>query len=150
MGFGKTVDIVKNMRIKPERVGLDGFTVTMRDGSELAPHEGQSVWLLPYGATAPDIISSGAKLQAAMSFDAAGEVEDVDLDALGEAIPRMAAHCAAEIVKHDITDAFGDPYPQFYQNPGALEALPSALLWHLYGIVRGTEDAGKEPPDSDA
>lgn len=130
-------------KIQPDAISLDDYAITLRDGTEIAPNEGESVWVLPIG------LSFGA-LTALQKYQAmaGGTITDGD-PRIESAFDELLGALADIIVAWDITDVMGEPYEQPYHNPDALRALPAGLLFHILSELRGIapEDAeGKSSP----
>lgn len=130
-------------KIEPDVIDLSDFEVTGRGGRVIKPHEGETVSVLPYGANMDNALDQLALRQA---FDKKGNVNDEK--ALSRAIDGMAASLAAVIVDHTLTDLAGEPYPPLHNNPAAIRALPTELLWHLVQAVNGSEDPKDESADT--
>lgn len=118
-------------KIQPEPISMDDYTVTV-GGQDYAPHEGETVYLLPVG------LSFGAltALQRYQAMAAGGAIRDGD-DRLEGAFDELLAALADIIVAWDLTDITGEPYEQPYRNPAALRALPAGTLFHILGQLRG-------------
>lgn len=128
-------------KIQPEAVSMDDYTVTVH-GQEYAPHEGETVYVLPIG------LSFGAltALQRYQAMAAGGNIDDGDARLEG-AFEELLTALADIVVGWDLTDITSEPYEQPYHNPDALRALPAGTLFHLLGLLRGIsgQDAEGKP-----
>lgn len=119
-----------------ERVTLDDFTITMPVSKDkIAPHKGESVWILPYGLSLKD------EFDLQQFQEAAARGDNGATDAM---FTRICEFMAERIVGWDITDVRGKPYAQPYQNAEAIGAIPSPLFVHLVQAVKGDEPEGKD------
>lgn len=130
-------------KIKPERVTLDSFEVALRDGSTFKPHEDEWIDVLPYGTTMDNAMDQLALRRA---FDKKGGVKDEA--ALERALPGIAKSLSVVIADWNITDIAGTEYEKPYLNAPVIQALPTELLWHLFKVVNGGEDEGKDEGDT--
>lgn len=120
-----------------DKIDLGGFEVKMSGGRVSHPHEGESVWLLPYGLSLEDELSMAKFLDSARSSDA-------DQTKLDEMLDALCARLSKVIVGWSITDNFGVPYPQPTDGP-AMKTIPSKLFKYLMERIRGEEPEGNAP-----
>lgn len=115
---------------EPERYDMDGCGITLRDGSDVYPFEGQSVWLSPYTPT--------SLTEAGMGFTASGS------DRMADSFAMLRRGLSKVVAYHDLTDPnTGEPFEQWWQNADALDDVPSPVLFYVWNLaVTG------EPPDA--
>lgn len=120
---------------EPERYAMDGCAITLRDGSEEYPFEGQSVWLSPY---------TPASLQeAGMEFMSGDNAKQAD------AFGRLRKGLAQVVVYHDIVDPnTGEPYRQWWHDAEAITDAPSNMVFYVWTLAISGEPADERPKGS--
>ena len=120
---------------EPERYDMDGCAITLRDGSEVYPFEGQSVWLSPY--------TPASLTEAGMGFAASGG------DRMAESFERLRKGLSQVVVYHDLVDPnTGETFAQWWHAPEAITDAPSPVLFYAWNLAISGEPAEERPKGS--
>lgn len=120
---------------EPERFDMDGCSITLRNGEEVYPFEGQSVWLSPY--------TPASLVEAGMGFTSTGG------DRMSDAFARLRKGLASVVAAHDLVDPnTGEPYAQWWHDPVALEDAPSPVLFYVWSLAVSGEPPTERPKGS--
>ena len=151
-------------RIPPAELPLDGFVLTYPDGTEIRPHEGCVVYLLPYLHHMRD--GAATVFDTRRTYRAAfedSEAEGLDLDAVDDFGLSMAwGVCQRAIAWPDVTDPItGEAYPSpdirglarddaEVKVRAVYESLDDPFLVWLWGEITGIVKAANRPNASGA
>lgn len=129
-------------KIPPERVGLDDFEQTTREGVVYRPHIGESIWISPDGLSveASQTISRFAELAKAARLVEGSEGAD-GLTGLDDSFEALCVLLVGILAAWDITTNARMPYEQ-PTTVAAIKALPTPLMMHIMNAVQGGETEG--------
>lgn len=114
-----------------DELDLSDCEVPRRGGGVNTPFAGCTAWFLPE-------VPMGLQ-EAGLRFSGGAENEDATL--MADGFEGLAAALAEIVVGYDIRRSNGEPYPQPYQNPEALRAIPSELFYGLLQFATQGEAA---------